>query len=209
MVEGDEGILSLPDSRLNPDENELRKKVRSMNEINPDTYCGLYCGACSVAVYGKTGQADNFIACIKGVPREAFSCDGCKSENLYAGCRACGLRRCAREKKVEHCTDCADYPCRSYRAFQKMSKLLPHLRGVAAALESIRRDGAGHWLNAENRRWLCPDCGTPFSWYAAACRECGRSLASEAHGLSAWKKPLCRFMLSMAYRKGKADRKNV
>jgi hypothetical protein len=64
-----------------------------MDILNPDTYCGLYCGACSVAVYGQTGRADNFVGCLWGVPEEELSCGGCKSDNVYAGCRACGLRR--------------------------------------------------------------------------------------------------------------------
>lgn len=165
-----------------------------MNIFNPDTYCGIYCGACSVAMYSKTGCADNFVACLGGVPKEELSCGGCKSDNIYAGCKACGLRRCAREKDIEHCIDCADYPCKSYRTFQKMSKLLPHLQGATASLKSIKLDGVDHWLDVKNKRWLCPDCSTPFSWYATACHECGRSLASEAHKLSAWKKFLCRFM---------------
>ena len=178
-----------------------------MSEFNPDTYCGIYCGACSVAMCGNTGHADNFVACLRGVPTEELSCGGCKSDNLYAGCKACGLRRCAREKGIEHCIDCADYPCKSYRTFQKMSKILPHLHGVTTSLESIRLDGVDHWLDVQNKRWACPDCGTPFSWYATTCHECGHVLVSETHKLSAWKKLLCRFMLTMAYRKGRLQNK--
>jgi len=75
-------------------------KVRRMTIFNPDTYCGIYCGACSIAMYSKTGRADEFVACLGGVPKEELSCGGCKSDNIYAGCKACGLRRCAREKAL-------------------------------------------------------------------------------------------------------------
>lgn len=174
-----------------------------MEDFNPDTYCGIYCGACSVAMYGKTGCADNFVACLGGVPKEALTCGGCKSDNVYAGCKSCSIRPCARERGVEHCIDCDDYPCRMYKMFQKMYRILPHLHDAPESLEHIKRDGVDHWLEAKARCWACPDCGRPFSWYAAACPVCGRGLAVEAHKLSLWKKPLCRFMLSMAYRKGR------
>ncbi len=174
-----------------------------VHKFNPDTYCGIYCGACSIAICSKTSRADEFVACLRGVPKEELSCGGCKSDNLYAGCKACGIRRCAREKEIEHCDECADYPCKSYRAWKKVAKLLPHLQGAPASLKRIKDDGVDHWLNAQRKRWSCPDCGTSFSWYATACHKCGRSLASKAHKLSGWKKLLCRLMLTMAYRKGK------
>jgi hypothetical protein len=160
-------------------------------------------------MYNKTGHADKFVACLRGIPKEDFSCGGCKSDNIYAGCKACDLRRCAREKGIEHCTDCADYPCKSYRTWQTITKFLPHLHGVAASLKNIKVDGVNNWLNEQKKRWACPDCGTSFSWYAAACYNCGRSLASQTHKLSGWRKLLCRFMLTMAYRKGKAENKSV
>jgi hypothetical protein len=116
---------------------------------------------------------------------------------------------CAREKSIEHCIDCADYPCKSYRTWQTVAKLLPHLHGTAASLNNIKFEGADHWLNVQKNRWSCPDCGTSFSWYATACYKCGRSLASKAHELSGWRKLLCRFMLTMAYRKGRAENKIV
>jgi hypothetical protein len=160
-------------------------------------------------MYSKTSHADDFISCIGGVPKEELFCGGCKSDNIYAGCKACGIRRCAREKDVKHCIDCADYPCKSYKTWQKTAKLLPHLHGAADNLNNIKLDGVDNWLNVQEKRWSCPDCGTSFSWYATACYTCGQSLASKAHELSGWKKLLCRFMLTMAYRKGRAENKIV
>jgi hypothetical protein len=46
--------------------------VRRMDMFNPDTYCGSYCGACSIAMYSNTGHADKFAACLGGVPKEAY-----------------------------------------------------------------------------------------------------------------------------------------
>ena len=175
-----------------------------MNEFNHDTYCGIYCGACSIAMQGKTGRADGFSACLGSVPKEELVCGGCKSGTVYAGCSTCTLRRCAREKGIAHCVDCADYPCRMYRAWQSVAKFLPHAREAPFSLETIKRDGVDSWLAAQKKRWSCPDCGSPFSWYAPKCHQCGRRLSPNAYEMSGWRKLLCRFVLPMAYRKGRA-----
>ena len=99
-----------------------------MNNFNPDTYCGIYCGACSIAMHGETGRADGFVACLGSVPKEDLVCGGCKSDTVYAGCSTCSLRRCAREKGIAHCVDCTDYPCKIYSKWQSVAKYLPHSR---------------------------------------------------------------------------------
>ena len=174
-----------------------------MNPFNPDAYCGIYCGACSIAMHGATGRADGFAACLGAVPREDLVCGGCKSDTVSAGCSICTLRRCAREKALAHCIDCADYPCGMYRNWQSAARFLPHAREALSNLEAIKRDGVDPWLAAQKKRWSCPDCGAPFSWYATQCSECGRKLTSVAHRLSGWRRILCRVVLPMAYRKGK------
>jgi len=177
-----------------------------MDPFMPDAYCGIYCGACSIAKHGETGRADGFAACLGSVPLEDLVCGGCKSGTVYAGCNTCTLRRCAREKGVAYCADCADYPCKMYGAWQAAAKFLPHAREAVSNLEAIKRDSAGPWLAAQKKRWSCLGCGTPFSWYAPECNKCGRSLTSEAYRLSGWRKLLCRIALPMAYRRGKAKR---
>ncbi len=177
-----------------------------MNKFNPDTYCGIYCGSCSVAMCGSSGHSDVFAACLGNIPKEELACCGCKSDTVYAGCSICSLRRCAREKGIEHCIDCADYPCKMYRAWQSTARFLPHTQGAPSGLEAIKQDGVGPWLTAQKKRWSCPDCGTPFSWYAQACHRCGCNLMSETYRLSGWKKLLCRLIFPMVYRKAKAKK---
>jgi hypothetical protein len=175
-----------------------------MDGFSPETYCGRYCGACSIAMCGKTGLTDEFAACFGSVPKEDLSCGGCKSENLYYGCRICILRSCTREKGVGYCIDCPDYPCKNYRKWQGAAKFLPHIHEAEASLDAIKCDGVDRWLDSQKKEWSCPSCGTPFSWYASICSKCGSSLVSKAFKLSGWSKFLCRFVLPMVCRKGKA-----
>ncbi len=171
-----------------------------------DSYCGIYCGACSVSRHGETGRGDAFVSCLGGVPGEELACGGCKSDVLYAGCRICKLRDCARAKGVAHCADCADYPCGMYRSWRSSGRILPHVREAAASLAAIRDRGVEAWLAAQEKRWSCPTCGARFSWYAARCAECGRDLAAEAYALSGVRKLVCGWLLPMAYRRGSARR---
>ncbi len=175
-----------------------------MGVFNPDSYCGIYCGACSIVMRGTTGHADPFAACLGAVPDQDLACGGCKSHSVYAGCRTCSLRPCAREKGIAHCADCADYPCALYRRWQSVARLVGHMRDAPPSLEAIKRDGVDTWLAAQKQRWSCPDCGAPFSWYARDCHQCGRKLSSEAYEISGWRRLLCRIVLPMAYRKGKS-----
>jgi hypothetical protein len=177
-----------------------------MSDVNPDSYCGIYCAACSVRMYGHTGNADGFVAGLGSVPKEEIACSGCKSGNVYPGCRICTLRECAVKKGLAHCAECADYPCKMYQRWQSGAKIVPHAREAISSSEMIKRDGANAWITAQQKRWSCPDCGEPFSWYAAACRKCGRDLASEAYEISGWRKLVFRMIFPMAYRRGKAKR---
>ncbi len=168
-----------------------------------DTYCGIWCGACSILVHGETGKKDAFIACFEGVPQTELACQGCKSDAVYAGCRICRFRDCAIGRGIEHCVECADYPCREYKKWQSVSKLLPHIREAAASLETIRHEGANAWHAAQHSRWSCPGCGAGFSWYQTTCAECGRSLAGMSFALNPFRKLVCRVLLPKVFRKGK------
>lgn len=169
-----------------------------------DSFCGIYCGACSVLRYGETGRNDGFVDCLGRVPKEEIACKGCKSDSVYPGCRVCALRDCAVEKGVAHCADCAEYPCKRYARWQSAARLLPHVREAKSSSEAIKRDGVDAWLAAQKKRWSCARCGAPFSWYAAACSECGLDVSREAFALSGLQRILCRVVLPGVYRKGKS-----
>jgi len=168
-----------------------------------DSYCGIYCGACSVRRYGETSSDDGFIACCGSVPKKELACGGCKSNTLYTGCRICGLRDCALDKGVEHCIDCADYPCKMYDKWQSAAKFLPHVHEASLNLEVIKRDGTNTWVEAQNIRWSCPNCGALFSWYATVCDRCGHSLTAKAYTMAGLRKLICRIVLPMVYKRAK------
>lgn len=171
--------------------------------INLDNYCGLPCNACSVRLYGETGRTDAFTDCLKSIPKQELHCAGCKSDSPYTGCRVCPIKDCAVEKGYSHCVNCTQYPCPLFNRWRAGARLLPHLQEVTGSLEQIKRIGMADWFVRQEKRWLCPECGEPFSWYSSACGSCGNTLKRRAYTLRGYRKLLCRLMLPIAYGKAK------
>ena len=108
-------------------------------------YCGLYCGHC----YSRTHIAPTARALKQQMQAQGFEtfgpympdytefrrfmdtlidaegCPGCRQEG---GSPACTMRVCAREKQVEACPLCSEYPCDKF-SWLKASVAYPMLEG--------------------------------------------------------------------------------
>ena len=97
-------------------------------------YCGLPCHTCPIHLATlltdreertrKRAEIVNLCNEHYGLSyslEDITDCDGCttKSNRLFSGCRCCQVRNCAREKNVENCAYCAEYPCEKLEAFFK------------------------------------------------------------------------------------------
>jgi hypothetical protein len=147
-----------------------------MNEFNYDSYCGLYCGACSILKAFRTGVKDPLASFFSDEAGMTLQCRGCKSDQLFVNCAKCDIRPCAQAKGIEHCINCPDYPCVHFAPLEFLTEKLPHLSVIAANTQAIRDGGVDRWLDGQEAKWKCPDCGTDFTWYAAHCSSCGRPL---------------------------------
>lgn len=151
-----------------------------MPNFNYDTYCGVYCGGCSILMAQKTDHKDKF-ATLMSIEHTQLVCQGCKSETVFANCEKCQIRNCARNKKIEHCAlDCADFPCKIWKEGNGHTKefvdKLPHMKVIRKNLQNIKKDGVNKWLEEQEKLWQCPECNTGFSWYTEKCTNCGRDL---------------------------------
>ena len=102
-------------------------------------YCGLYCEHCAVkskvepaakVLYGEMRSAgfegimsfipggEGFWSFLKGMADDGI-CVSCRDGN--GGNPGCAMRICAKEKGVEMCAFCEDYPCDKFAAFLKES----------------------------------------------------------------------------------------
>jgi len=155
-----------------------------MSEYNYESYCGMYCGACSIMKAYQTGVKDPFAEFWLESGAE-LKCHGCKSDMVFAGCAAfggcatCNMRTCAREKGVERCLTCPEFPCAMYtpsEISQIMAEKLPHLNTIAINMQTIHSLGMEAFLKEQEAQWKCPDCSTDYAWYTTHCSNCGKDL---------------------------------
>ena len=138
-------------------------------ETRYDTYCGLYCGACSVMRANEQGLVEETAAEWETKP-EDITCHGCKSDVLSVYCRTCEIKACAVEKGIEFCADCSAYPCERLIAFRDDE--WPHHSVVTRNSDEIRQLGSEHWLESQAKRWRCSACSHRTTWYDETCPSC-------------------------------------
>ena len=127
-------------------------------------YCGLYCDQCSC----RAAFADQDMRHMAHMPekyREARptpsdnDCGGCKGRCI---CPPCGIKDCAAAKGLDHCGECADFPCERLEAFRTDG--WAHHVGAIENLRSIRENGVETWFEALKPTLQC-HCGKRKSWY--------------------------------------------
>lgn len=105
-------------------------------------FCGLRCQECPVLLASQADD-DQLRAVVArrwskllGAPLLAaeIDCDGCQGQGqrLFKHCRVCQIRACCRDKGLDNCAVCAQYPC------PKLSELFAASPEARANLEHCR-----------------------------------------------------------------------
>jgi len=96
------------------------------------SYCGLVCHTCPLylATREQNKEAQTQLRAeiarlcnerygTKYEAKDITDCDGCRTEGgrLFIGSHSCVLRKCARQKGVATCAQCAEYVCEKLAAF--------------------------------------------------------------------------------------------
>ena len=126
-------------------------------------YCGIYCENCAVKAkvepaskvlyeeMKKAGFEDiiNFIPDGEGFWRflKSVSQEGaCISCQEGSGNPGCVVRICAKEKGIEMCALCQEYPCDKFYEYFKGYPVLEHDNDI------LRKDGLDKWAEMQNER---------------------------------------------------------
>jgi len=154
--------------------------------VNPDMIspCGLYCGVCAIYIADRDNN-ENFkerlVALYKGkVPSKGIlpgsenlttddiRCSGCQSDNQFMHCQQCDIRQCANEKGFTGCHQCEDFPCQHIDNF-------PMAVGKKVILRAVphrRKFGTEKWVQDEEARYICTECGNKVFRGAVKCNQC-------------------------------------
>ena len=141
-------------------------------------YCGAYCGACSWKL--ASTESDERHLTHKRFetfePREKqyfLACPGCRVGNYRSDC---DFRVCAESRRLEHCIDCTEFPCKRHEDFN--SDGVQHHANSIAGLNVLKNEGADAWLRIQETKWTC-SCGAKLTWYLESCLKCGRPVRLE------------------------------
>jgi hypothetical protein len=161
-----------------------------MMKINPDLIapCGLYCGVCAIYIAHRDHNQkfkERLVELYKGrVPgkgtlpnneklsAEDIRCQGCLSDDLFMYCRHCEIRACTRKKGYTGCHQCDEFPCQYIENF-------PMTVGKKVILRAIpywREAGTEKWIQDEEARYICPECGNKVFRGVARCNQCKAKL---------------------------------
>lgn len=135
-----------------------------MGRLELVTYCGLYCGLC--AQHGRIPRQANALR--ESMTKEGYEYWGteipgfdefwrfltvlCDPGKSCPGCRQgggppfCSIRKCARERQVDICVTCEEYPC---RRVQGIAKGYPTLMADGKRMQEI---GIGAWVEEQEER---------------------------------------------------------
>ena len=155
---------------------ETTKNVQNVKNLVG--ICGLYCGTCPSYLAYQENDIEELERTSQrlGIPVEEVRCDGCLSDRVTRHCRDCrhGFRHCAEEKKVTWCFQCSDSPCQRLRDFLDVHIVndISHHANLIDELLYIKEHGIEQWVEEQEKKGRCPQCGKRLYWFTRQCPIC-------------------------------------
>ena len=141
--------------------------------------CGLYCGVCAIYIAHRDNNQKFkqillpiYKAFAKNV--EDISCTGCLSDGIvFPMCKMCPIKKCTKEKGIEGCHQCDEFPCKNINNFPVPIAKKIMLRSIP----TWRELGTEKWVEEEEKRYICPECGNKLFRGAKKCNICKVAVA--------------------------------
>lgn len=126
MAEGHEDMRFIDTSKVLAEE----LVARYLKETRGNSYCGINCQGCPVYkatvtndvelkkhVMNEWGKMYN-----REFDIEEVQCRGCKSQVVFGLCAKCDILKCNKDKGLDHCLLCKEYPCERMIKFENNLK---------------------------------------------------------------------------------------
>jgi hypothetical protein len=89
--------------------------------------CGIDCFNCQLYEQNITDDTKIFMSRILKIGQDEVKCRGCRNQD---GCKLhmkeCSTLNCVKDKKLEFCFECADFPCDKFNPCADGSGKYPH-----------------------------------------------------------------------------------
>lgn len=120
--------------------------------------CGINCRLCRAYV------------------RSRRACPGCRVDTPVKSdaCITCKIKNCEKlvNSNIEYCFDCEEFPCARLAHLDKRYRTKYETSPINNLL-SIKEIGIGDFVENENKKWTCPECGAMICMHKPGCLSCG------------------------------------
>ncbi len=125
--------------------------------------CGMNCGLCV-----------SYLAMKTDLNKRGFAkkyCPGCRlrGKNCTFMAQQCEL---VGKGLVRFCYECDTFPCRRLKDLDKRYRTKYHM-SMIENLEFIKEHGTDEFLEKEEAKWSCPECGGTICCHNGLCLKCG------------------------------------
>ena len=138
--------------------------------------CGMNCGICSGYLAYKYDVKSKGI----GMPY----CAGCRPRDKKCAFlkKGCNL---LLNSQVEYCYECDDFPCERLRHIDNRYHTLFRM-SMIENLKYIKENGIGLFLEKEEGKWKCAQCGGVICCHNGICYNCGLDRLKNKKKLYRW-----------------------
>jgi len=92
--------------------------------------CGLVCGDCPMHLAKESPGLKISLSDKLGIAVEDVACGCCREEEGITSCKEtsspCHVFTCSREKGVQYCCECTEFPCERYQPYADGANIVPH-----------------------------------------------------------------------------------
>lgn len=139
--------------------------------------CGLYCGVCAVYIAHKEDNSKfkEKLSPIYLAKPEDLHCTGCMSrdeDQIFFFCKMCNIKSCVKERNLEGCYQCDDFPCDHINNFP----FGPGKKEIFRTIPRWKELGTEAWVKEEEARFTCSHCGNRLFRGAKKCNKCNEPL---------------------------------
>lgn len=135
--------------------------------MKPDweiSICGLNCAQCDMyqAGHGNEKLRNEIVEWLRKernetVKPEKIRCEGCRGPVDAHWSSDCKMMSCASKRKLVHCFQCEDFPCKTLTDFA--SDGVSHHKRTVENLKRMKQIGIDAWIAEQNKKGqpvFCP-----------------------------------------------------
>jgi hypothetical protein len=120
--------------------------------------CGINCRLCRAYV------------------RDKKACPGCRGDATIKlkSCVLCKIKNCEKlaQGNLEYCFECNEFPCARLTHLDKRYRT-KYATSPIGNLTRIQETGILNFVENENKKWACPECGAMICMHQPQCLTCG------------------------------------